>query len=229
MIRRAADTLGVRHIVLAGSSGGGFAALQVASFLPEAVVVAMSPQTDLRQYSRRLVHSAVEPALGIADISRSSFDSKRLSVLERYAAAGTFPRVELVSNPEDKVHVKAARGTAARSVPGRRARGAVQHHRDRSRSRSPFAGQRRVRRSPAHSLLPALSRPGPSRTAAVRRRVSARRPRAGSLPGRAGPSSPVRRSGRRGPARARGRRPTAPSPCSSAGSDARPCAAPHLR
>lgn len=60
VIRRAADSLGVRHIVLAGSSGGGFAALQVASRLPEAVVVAMSPQTDLRQYSRRLVHSAVE-------------------------------------------------------------------------------------------------------------------------------------------------------------------------
>ena len=110
VIRRAADALGVRHIVLAGSSGGGFAALQVASFLPEAVVVAMSPQTDLRQYSRRLVHSAVEPALGIADISRSSFDPKRLSVLERYAAAGTFPRVELVSNPEDKVHVKRHEG-----------------------------------------------------------------------------------------------------------------------
>src|SRR5699024_3475519 len=34
--RRTAESLGVRRVVLAGSSGGGFAALQVGSMLPEA-------------------------------------------------------------------------------------------------------------------------------------------------------------------------------------------------
>ena len=104
-IRRTAEALGVRRIVLAGSSGGGFAALQVGALLPEAVVFAMSPQTDLRQYSRRLVQSAIEPALGVADLAGAPVEATRLSVVERYRGLDAFPRVELVSNPGDKVHV----------------------------------------------------------------------------------------------------------------------------
>lgn len=110
VVRRTAEHLGVRRVVLAGSSGGGFAALQVAAHLPEAVVLAMSPQTDLRQYSRRLVLSALEPAFGTDDPFDEQLSPARLSVLERYAALTELPLVELVSNPGDQVHVKRHEG-----------------------------------------------------------------------------------------------------------------------
>lgn len=105
-IQRTARALGVKHIVLVGSSGGGFAALQVGAFLPRSVVVTMSPQTDLRAYSPRLVNAAIGPALGSPTLSEVSVESFRLSAAERFATRAVYPRVELVSNPGDKVHVK---------------------------------------------------------------------------------------------------------------------------
>lgn len=105
-VQKTAAALGTKHIVLVGSSGGGFAALQVAAHLPEAVVVAMSPQTDLRKYSPRLVTAAVGPAFGMSQVSETGIPISRLSVKDRTAERSTFPRVELVSNPGDQVHVK---------------------------------------------------------------------------------------------------------------------------
>lgn len=105
-IRHAASALGVEHVALVGSSGGGFAALQIGAHLPGAVVLAMSPQTDLRKYSPRLVHAATGPALGIGQLTGASVETSRLSASERFTALSAFPRVELVSNPGDQLHVK---------------------------------------------------------------------------------------------------------------------------
>lgn len=105
-VKKTAAALGVKHIVLAGSSGGGFAALHVGAHVPGALVVAMSPQTDLRRYSPRLVAAAVGPALGITQLTGPSIPVPRVSVPDKYAELSTFPRIELVSNPGDQVHVK---------------------------------------------------------------------------------------------------------------------------
>lgn len=105
MVRTTAATLGAEHVVLSGSSGGGFAALQLGALIPGAVVAAMSPQTDLRHYSRRLVYAAVAPALGLPDAAAVGADPGRLSVLEAFRAQGAYPRVELLSNSGDAVHV----------------------------------------------------------------------------------------------------------------------------
>ena len=105
-VQRAADALGVRHVVLAGSSGGGFAALQVGTHLADSIVVAMSPQTDLRRYSPRLVALATEPALALRKKPDSGHLLKRVSVLERMSSLKQFPRTVLVSNPGDRLHVK---------------------------------------------------------------------------------------------------------------------------
>lgn len=105
-IQRIARALGVSRIVLVGSSGGGFAALQVGAFLPRSVVVAMSPQTDLRSYSPRLVNAAIGPAFGSPTISDAGVESFRLSAADRFSSRTAYPRVELVSNPGDRVHVK---------------------------------------------------------------------------------------------------------------------------
>ena len=104
-VRTVAAALGTTSVVLVGSSGGGFAALQLAAELPGAVVAAMSPQTDLRQYSTRLVNAAVRPALGLAGTSADGADPARLSVLESLRDQDALPRVELLSNSGDAVHV----------------------------------------------------------------------------------------------------------------------------
>ena len=49
-IRTAADQLGCSKVIVSGSSGGGFAALQVSTFLDDAVALAFNPQTELDQY-----------------------------------------------------------------------------------------------------------------------------------------------------------------------------------
>lgn len=105
-VRHAAERLGVDRIALVGSSGGGFAALQVGAHLPDAVVVAMSPQTDLREYSPRLVNAATGPAFGAACLSEEPLEPARVSAMERFTALSVHPRIELVSNPGDKIHVK---------------------------------------------------------------------------------------------------------------------------
>lgn len=48
LIRAAIRQWGIEHTVIAGASSGGFAALALAPRVPEALVVAMSPQTRIR-------------------------------------------------------------------------------------------------------------------------------------------------------------------------------------
>jgi len=106
IVKQVAESLGVRQIVLAGSSGGGFAALQVGAHLPDAFVVAMSPQTDLRKYSPRLVNAATEPAFGLRKAPESGYLVRRISAIERMRHLKAHPRVLLVSNPGDTNHVR---------------------------------------------------------------------------------------------------------------------------
>lgn len=45
-----AEQLGVSSVILAGSSGGGFACLQVSSYMPDSIAVAFNPQTNIAAY-----------------------------------------------------------------------------------------------------------------------------------------------------------------------------------
>src|SRR5699024_4716935 len=105
-VQRVGEALGVRNIVLAGSSGGGFTALQVGAHLPDSVVFAMSPQTDLRRYSPRLVASATEPAFASRKAPDSGHLLKRVSVIERMRSLKQEPKVVLLSNSGDTLHVR---------------------------------------------------------------------------------------------------------------------------
>lgn len=100
-----ASALGVKNIVLVGNSGGGFAALQVGAHIDEAVVVAMSPQTDLRQYVPRLTRLVYESALGRTGDPTTSSLIQRISVLDRMRGTGKVPRTYIVSNTGDAFHV----------------------------------------------------------------------------------------------------------------------------
>lgn len=100
-----ASALGVKNVVLVGNSGGGFAALQVGAHIEDSVVVAMSPQTDLRQYVPRLTRLAYESALGRTGDPTSSSLIKRISVLDRFRSTRNVPRTYVVSNTGDSFHV----------------------------------------------------------------------------------------------------------------------------
>lgn len=46
----AAEAVGAKHVIFAGSSGGGYAALQSATFVPGSIAVPFNPQTSVHGY-----------------------------------------------------------------------------------------------------------------------------------------------------------------------------------
>ena len=103
-IESVARALGAGRIVLAGSSGGGYGALQIGAFIPEATVVAFSPQVDLRNYSPRLARLAAELSYGRREVPTEGHLLKRISVIERMRRQRTYPRTVLVTNTGDHHH-----------------------------------------------------------------------------------------------------------------------------
>lgn len=119
-IAQSAEALGSERIVLTGSSGGGFAALMVGSYLPESVVIAYSPQVDIRLYeadgkyphaAKRAYIKHVWPELTHGqDIAKFDFSTKwNEPIVERTSAVARYsqPRdtqILFVSNTRDTHH-----------------------------------------------------------------------------------------------------------------------------
>ncbi|WP_336645771.1 hypothetical protein [Microbacterium sp. USHLN186] len=102
IVSRAMEELGARDLVLAGSSMGGFGALQLGAYFPEATVVAFNPQTDVRKYHVRRV---TRVAMGSVFGADAPPHPPRVSVLERYASTGIVPsRIRYVANIGDRHH-----------------------------------------------------------------------------------------------------------------------------
>lgn len=106
IIRRVARQLCVEHVVLNGSSGGGFAALQVGAFLPEAHVVAMNPQIDLRNYFEDYANAGSETAFGYPIKDLPDKYLPRVSVSNRYEALDSTMKCTFVLNDGDIHHLK---------------------------------------------------------------------------------------------------------------------------
>lgn len=103
-IRQLADRFGTRKIVLQGGSGGGFAALQVGSRLPNSHVVAANPQTDLRRYSVRAFRSAMAAAFGLNGTVIPRELEPRISIMKQLAANEPSMAITLVMNRGDLFH-----------------------------------------------------------------------------------------------------------------------------
>lgn len=103
-VRATMETLGCRRAVLVGSSGGGFAAMQLGALMPEATAVVFNPQTDIRRYHARWAEAALATTFGVGG-SYDSISSERLSVIDRYRRSGARPRVSYVINEKDGHHV----------------------------------------------------------------------------------------------------------------------------
>lgn len=120
-IMTAAEEIGARDIVLTGSSGGGFAAMMLATYIPGSTAVVYSPQVDVRVYEadgphphaakrNYLRHVWPELAARIPDFERFDFRGDweesirdRTSVPARFARPRE-TRIQFVSNRRDAHH-----------------------------------------------------------------------------------------------------------------------------
>lgn len=113
---RAANAVGAKHIVFFGSSGGGFAAMQLATFAPGSLAVAFNPQTHIASYTQRndplhpqrsYVRHAMphlEPEEGLSlDHDWSTPLGERASLLRRYEKVQQ-NRVLFAQNSRDLSH-----------------------------------------------------------------------------------------------------------------------------
>ena len=104
IIKKTAQSLDASRIILLGGSGGGFAAINLASRLPHATAIAMNPQTDILRYHPAHVSNYVEEAW---------FGNRQLFLrhgVHNLAAAlhnsVTKPNVLYLQNENDDFHVK---------------------------------------------------------------------------------------------------------------------------
>lgn len=102
-VRATMTTLGCQRALLVGSSGGGFAALQLGAMMPEAHALVFNPQTDIRSYHARWVDEALLATFG-KRAARETISAERLSVMERYRRVGARPRATYVINVNDGHH-----------------------------------------------------------------------------------------------------------------------------
>lgn len=117
LVRAVATGLGKRRVVLLGSSGGGYAALQVGTRLPGSVVVAFNPQIVLRSYHRRAVAKAMAASFAMRpDAVGSEQVEQRLSFVHRLQASGTRAHNVVVQNMGDAHHLREHQGPLRRLV-----------------------------------------------------------------------------------------------------------------
>lgn len=88
-----------------GSSGGGFAALRLATLVPELSVVAINPQTDVTRYRPRLVQAYLDSCLGgMAPEEALQRFPRRFSIIEN-ADLLRNTRILYYQNRKDHFHI----------------------------------------------------------------------------------------------------------------------------
>lgn len=118
--RALARSLGCTNIVFQGNSGGGFAALQMGARFPGSHVVALNPQTDVRNYLATFARSTFIAAYGDAKIGEKKRFSERINVMHALQTLESRTSITLVMNEGDVFHEKkhaAPLRQAARDIP----------------------------------------------------------------------------------------------------------------
>ncbi|WP_426003816.1 heparinase II/III domain-containing protein [Paenarthrobacter sp. NyZ202] len=93
---------GYKRVIMSGSSGGGYAALQVAALVPDSTAVVFNPQTRIRQYFPRFANLALDTAFGQRTLSAE--DELRVDVLARYKQLQPSTQIYFVQNIGDEHH-----------------------------------------------------------------------------------------------------------------------------
>ena len=108
LIEAVAEKVGATKIVLLGFSGGGFAALSLATLLPTGLALAFSPQTSIGKYYP-IFSEAYASALFKDCETFAAVEERygtRTSLIERYASADTAARFVYVQNTGDAHHMQ---------------------------------------------------------------------------------------------------------------------------
>lgn len=108
LISSMAEKIGAKKIALLGFSGGGFAALSMASLIPGSVAVAFSPQTSINKYYH-VFSQAYTEALFSSFASMEEVEQQfphRMNLVERYSKAGIESKFVYVQNTGDIHHMR---------------------------------------------------------------------------------------------------------------------------
>lgn len=99
-----ADALGCDRILFVGNSGGGFAALQCASYSTRSAVVTFNPQIQVDRYVPRIARTAQEVLFGRESVADDPELRARMDLIERYREIGFAKRVFFIQNTGDEMH-----------------------------------------------------------------------------------------------------------------------------
>ncbi|MEX5249664.1 UNVERIFIED_CONTAM: hypothetical protein RF649_09425 [Kocuria sp. CPCC 205295] len=99
-----ADELGCDRILFVGNSGGGYAALQCATYLADAAVVTFNPQIQVDQYVPRIARTAQEVLFGAPSVADDSALASRMDLIKRYQEIEFHKRVFFIQNTGDEMH-----------------------------------------------------------------------------------------------------------------------------
>lgn len=99
-----ARRLGCDRILYVGNSGGGFAALQVASYSNVSGVVTFNPQIQIDKYVPRIARTAQEVVFGEPSVSNNSVLKSRVDAIQRYSDIGFDKKVYFIQNTGDEMH-----------------------------------------------------------------------------------------------------------------------------
>lgn len=143
MIKRAAAATGSRKVIVLGSSGGGFAALQTAPYVPGSVALPFSPQTSISGYfvgrkglgAQRMYLRVVMPELspdapleGLwPNVDWAKPLGERLSPCVRYAVPQQ-NSVVYMQNSNDVTHIEQHYAPFREVVAGSPNRDSIQFH-----------------------------------------------------------------------------------------------------
>lgn len=107
LVSEASRVLGPKQLVLAGSSGGGFAALAISARIPGSAALVFSPQTSVEKYNlnhRRRLMSAAFPTLTPTIETLTPLED-RLDMGALYSK-GTENKIFYLQNTGDPFHMK---------------------------------------------------------------------------------------------------------------------------
>lgn len=104
--RALAQSLDCTNVVFQGGSGGGFAALQMGARFPGSHVVALNPQTDVRQYLATFARNTFVAAYGDAKIGEKNRFRDRIDVMHAFQTLDSRTSITLVMNEGDVFHEK---------------------------------------------------------------------------------------------------------------------------